>query len=256
VNAILAIARREVAAYFATPIGWICLCAFVFVTGLWFVIGLLQYLDYAAQMMFNPMQADQFNVNDAFVKPMFDFMGTIALFMTPALTMRLFAEDRRSRAMELLLTSPVSSLEIVLGKFLGAMGFAAVLAASTLHLPALLLWLGEPDPNMIAAGYVSFLLLLATYMAIGLLASSTTENQIVALVVAFSVNLFLYIVGWLVFSADDGALKTVVEAVAMPSHVDRLAKGLVHVEDLVYFLTFTGFCLFATTQRVEALRWR
>jgi ABC-2 type transport system permease protein len=187
---------------------------------------------------------------------LFDNMGVIALLLSPALTMRLFAEDRKNRSIELLLTSPISSFQIVLGKYLGAMGFAAVLAASTLHFPLLLSAYGDPDPYVVLANYAGFLLLLGTFFAVGMLASSLTDNQLVALVVAFGVNLLLWVVGWSVQSVDSGALKTFVEALAMTNHTQALGKGLLHVKDLAYFVTFIGFCLFATTQRVEALRWR
>ena len=255
-NAVLAIARRETSAYFASPVGWICLSGFVILTGFFFFVMLMMYGDYASQGMMNPGMADQINVNDLVVSPLFDNMAVIALLMSPALTMRLFAEDRKTRSLELLLTSPVSSLEIVLGKFLGAMGFAGVLTASTLHFPAILYWLGEPDTGIVVANYVSFVLLLATFFAVGMLASAMTDNQLVALVVAFGVNLLLWVVGWSVSSADPGLLKTVVEALSMVTHVETLGKGLIHIKDVVYFLSFIGFCLFATTQRVEALRWR
>jgi ABC-type transport system involved in multi-copper enzyme maturation permease subunit len=202
VNAVLAIARRELGAYFSNPIGWIALCAFAALAGFFFFFMLVAYADYAAQAF--GASADQLNVHDLIV----------------------------------------------------AMGFAAVLAASTLHFPLLLSWLGEPDMNVVLANYAGFLLLLGTFFAVGMLASSLTENQLVALVVAFGVNLLLWVVGWAVQGADDGALKSFVEALAMTNHTQQLGKGLVHIKDVAYFLTFIGFCLFATTQRVEALRWR
>jgi ABC-2 type transport system permease protein len=170
--------------------------------------------------------------------------------------MRLIAEDRRNRSIELLLTSPVRSTEIVLGKFLGALGFAGVLAAATLQYPAVLIWLGTPDPGILLCNYASFMLLLATFMATGLFASSLTENQVVALVISFGINLMIWVLGWAASGAGEGGLKTTIEYVSMLNHVEQLGKGLLHVQDMVYFLTFIGFFLFATTQRVEALRWR
>jgi ABC-2 type transport system permease protein len=254
-NAIWAIARRETSAYFTTPIGWICLCAFVVISGFFFFAMLLAYSDASAQAAFSPY-GDQLNVDEWIVQPLFGNMAVIALLMSPALTMRLFAEDRRQRTMELLLTSPISSLEIVLGKFLGALGFGLVLCLATLHFAAILYWLGSPDTGIYVANYVSFLLLLGTFFAVGLFASSLTENQIVALVVAFGFNLMIWVLGWVATSAGDGAIKSVIEGASMLNHMEQLGKGLLHVEDVVYFVTFIGFFLFATTQRVEALRWR
>jgi ABC-2 type transport system permease protein len=255
-KALFAIARREVGAYFTTPIGWIVLCAFMFLTGIDFVLGLASYADAAGQMVFDPSQADQINVNDYLVSPLFDFTCVIALFLTPALTMRLIAEDRRSRAIELLLTSPISSTSIVLGKFLGALGFAGILTLSMSHYAAILFSLGQPDTGIVACNYLSLFLLLATFMAVGLFASALTENQVIALVIGFGANLMLWVLGWAGSLAQEGAFKTFMNSVSMLNHVQQLGKGTLHIEDIVYFLSFIGFFLFATVQRVEALRWR
>ncbi|MDP2308370.1 MAG: ABC transporter permease subunit [Pseudomonadota bacterium] len=253
---IFAIGRRELSAYMTAPIGWIILCGFVLMFGFFFVVGLLQYDQAAADAVFNPYAADQINVNDMIVAPLFGNMLVIALLAAPALSMRLIAEDRRTRAIDLLLTSPVRSSEIVLGKFLGAIGFATVLVSTTFLYGAILMLLGEPDPGIMFANYVGFILLFGTFMATGLFASSLTENQVVALIVAFGLNLLLWIVGWTGGLMDEGALKSTVEYLSMLSHFEQLSKGVLRLQDIVYFLTFIGFFLFASTQRVEALRWR
>lgn len=253
---VFAIGRREVAAYLTTPIGWIILCGFVIWYGFFFLVMLVSYNQAAAEAVLSPYGADQLNVNDMIVSPLFGNMAVIALLASPALAMRLIAEDRKNRSIELLLTSPVRSWEIVLGKFLGAIGFSGVLALFTLLYAAILLWLGDPDPGVLATNYLSYFLLFGTFMASGLFFSSLTENQVVALVLAFGFNLLLWIVGWVSSLMGEGTAKTVIEYVSMLNHVEDLARGVVHVQDIVYFLTFIGFFLFATTQRVEALRWR
>lgn len=255
-TALLAIARREIGAFFSTPIGWIVLCAFLFLTGISFVIGLIGYSQATAQMVFDPSGADRINVNEYIVAPLFDFTCVVALFLTPALTMRLLAEDRRTRAIELLLTSPISSIQIVLGKFLGALGFAAVITLALSHYAAILFTLGTPDAGIVAFNYLSLFLLLAAFMAVGLFASSLTENQIVALTIGFGANLMLWVMGWAGSLAGEGAFKTVMDSMSMLNHVGELGKGVLRVEDIVYFVSFIGFFLFATVQRVEALRWR
>ncbi len=255
-RSILAIARREIGAYFGSPIGWICLCAFVSIAGFFFFVGLISYESASADAVFNPYAADQMNVNEYIVQPFFGNLTIIALLISPALSMRLIAEDRRNRSIELLLTSPITSVQIVAGKFLGALGFAAALMLGTLPYLGILYWLGEPDTGLVLANYGGFMLLFGTFMAVGLAASALTENQIVALVLSFSVCLILYLMGWMVQGASDGALKTVIEYVSMTHHFEEVSKGLLHTKDLVYFGTFIGLCLFAATQRVEALRWR
>lgn len=253
-NAIFAIARRETSAYFASPIGWISLCGFVLISGFFFVLMLVGYAMQAAQAYGG--QLDQMNLNDWIIQPLFGNLGVIALLVMPALTMRLFAEDRQQKSLELLLTSPISSIEIVLGKFLGALGFTGVMVASTLQFPMLLNWLGEPDVGVLITNYLGFVLLLAAYVAVGLFASSLTENQLIALIIAFAFNMLTWIVGWVGQIAGDGKLKSAVEYISMLHHVEELGKGVIHAGDIFYFLSFIAFFLFAATQRVEALRWR
>lgn len=253
---ILAIGRRELSAYLTAPIGWVILCAFVLLFSFFFVAGLLFYDQASADAVFNPYAADQLNVNDMIVSPLFGNMQVILLLAAPAISMRLIAEDRRSRAIDLLLTSPVQSYEIVLGKFLGAIGFATVIASTTFLYGAILVLLGEPDPGIMFSNFLGFLFLFGTLLAMGLFASSLTENQVVALMVAFALGLLFYILGWLGQSMDEGTLKTTVEYLSMVSHFEQLGRGVIRLQDIVYFLTFIGFFLFATTQRVEALRWR
>lgn len=253
---ILSIARRELQAFFASPIGWISLTAFTVISGFFFTAMLLGYAEASTQAVLNPMMGDGLNVNEWVIQPFFGNLAVIMMLLTPALTMRLIAEDRRQRAIELLLTSPISSTQIVLGKFMGVLGFVAVLMLFTLHIPALLYWKGDPDTGVFLANYLSFFLITATFMAIGLFASALTENQIVALTISFGLNLMMWVLSWATQGAGDGAIKTVIEYLSMLTHIDGLSKGLLHLKDFVYFFTFIGFFLFATTQRVEALRWR
>ncbi len=252
---VLAIARRELAAYFATPVGWIALCAFLIITGFFFASMIGFYNLQSAQMSFDPYGTGDMNVDEYLVAPFFANTGVILLFLCPALTMRLFAEDRRSRSLELLLTSPVSTLEIVLGKYLGAMAFCSVMLLATGHYTALLLWLGSPDVGVLVSSYVSVLLLCGSFVAVGMLTSAFTESQVVALVIGFGLLLMFWVLSWADASTSTGAGEWLAYA-SMLTHLEQLAKGLVHSRDLVYYLSFIAFFLFATHQRVDAYRWR
>lgn len=255
-TAILAIARRETSAYFSGPIGWIVLLAFTIMWGFFFVAMLVGYSDASAQSAFSPDMADQMNINEWIVQPMFGNMGVIALLISPVLTMRLIAEDRSRRSIELLLTSPITSWQIVIGKFLGSIGFVVVALLFTAHFPAILYWLGTPDTNILLCNYLGFALLMATFIADGLFFSSLTENQIVAAIAAFGFNLIIWVFSWSGQGMDDGTAKTVIEYISMLNHLEKLGKGTLHLQDAAYFTSFIGFFLFATVQRVEALRWR
>jgi ABC-2 type transport system permease protein len=252
-KAVAAIARREAEAYFAGPIGWICLVLFSLLSGIFFSIMIVGYAIQSAEM--GPGSGEA-NVTEMFVQGIFGNLSVVALLLMPALTMGLIAQDRRERSMELLLTSPISSLAIVVGKFLGGLAFAAVMVASTAYVPAILYWLGDPDSGVVIANYTGFLAMMGVFVAVGLFTSSLTDNQLVALAVAFTVNLTMWIVGWFAQIAPEGAIRATTEHLALLSHFEEMSKGVLHTRDAVYFVSVIVFFVFATTQRVEALRWR
>lgn len=253
-RSILAIARRELDAYFATPVGWLCLTGFVAVTGFFFALMVAGYAYQSTQNAMNPY-SEGFSINEYLLPDFFGNTSVILLLLCPALSMRLFAEDRKTRAYELLLSSPLSSTEIVLGKFLGALGFLAVMMASTLHYVAILYWLGSPDAGVLMSSYGALFLMSASFMAVGMFTSSFTTNQVVALVLSFGAVLGLWVLAWMDSFADQSFVK-VITYISMLSHQNDLSKGLLHLKDLVYFGTFIGIFLFATQQRVEAYRWQ
>ncbi len=252
----LSIARRETSALFNTPVGWVALTAFTFIGGFFFSYLIYAYFNVYQQSVGNPQEADQLSVNEFVIQNLFSNLGLIALFILPAVTMRLIAEDRRQKSIELLLTSPIGSFQIALGKFLGGMGFAMVMAGSTVPYMWFLYAFGDPDSGIVVANYVGFTLLCGTIIALGTFCSAMTENQIVAFMMTFAGGLLLWISGWFTQYMDDSALKTFVTSCSMLNHADSMGKGLLHSQDVIYFLTFIGFFLFATSQRVEALRWR
>ncbi len=254
-RAMLAISRRELDQYFATPMGWLCLCGFVLITGFFFALMATDYSMQASQAAFDPYMQGQINVNDWLVAPFFANTAVILLLLSPALSMRLFAEDKRQRSLELLLSSPVSSWQIVLGKYLGSLGFLVMLLAATMHYSLVLYWLGQPDPGILAANYLGTFLLAAAFLAVGMLASAFTENQVVALVLSFGGLLALWVLSWADSIAPSG-WGSVLADLSMLSHMEQLTKGLLHVEDIAYYIGFIGFFLFATWQRVEAWRWQ
>ena len=252
-KAILAIAKRETGAYFSGPIGWICLIGFAGLSGLFFSLALAGYASQAAEM---GGMNQQDNVTNDLLRGFLGNLTIVLLLMVPALSMGLIAADRKERSIELLLTSPVPSWQIVLGKYMGGMAFALVAVASTAYAPAVLYWMGDPDRGVFLAVYGAFTLFIAVFMAVGLFASSLTENQLIALVLGFCLNLGLWIIGWGAQIAGEGKLKQAFDQAALLSHFENLSSGVAHASDAVYFLSFIGFLLFATTQRVEALRWR
>ncbi|MBM4367937.1 MAG: ABC transporter permease subunit [Deltaproteobacteria bacterium] len=252
-SAILAIARRETAAYFSSPMGWVCLVLFSLLSGLFFTLMVVGYTIQSASM---GMMGGEENVTEMLLQGIFGNLSVIVVFIMPALTMGLVAADRREKSLELLLTSPISSTAIAVGKFLGGLAFASLMVATTAYVPASLYWLGEPDHGVMLCNYVGFVALLATFVAVGLFTSSLTDQPVIALVAGVAINLGLWILGWLGSLLGEGKAKAVVEQVSMLEHFENISKGVLHVTDAVYFVSIIVFFVFATTQRIEALRWR
>lgn len=247
---LFAIAGRELRSIFNTAVGWLVLAGFLAMTGVFWSSMVSFYVMQSADLLANPHAAVQMSLTDHLLAPFFGNLAVVLLMVTPALSMRLFSEEMKQRTLELLLTAPVSTWEIVGGKFLGAMGFVGAMLLGTLTAP-LTLWIwGTPDLGALAGGYLSLVLLSAAVMSMGLLFSALTQNQIVAVVLTFSAALAIWILSWV--SEDPTSL---VAQLSMANHLQDLATGALRVSDLAYFAGFIGFFLFATQQRVESTRW-
>lgn len=248
---VLHIALRETRALFTTPIGWLVLCGWLLITGIFWVASVGMYVAESQNVVFNPYGAALLNLHDHLVMPFYGNTTVVLVFVVPAISMRLFSEEFRQRTMPLLLTSPVSTLEIVLGKYLGALGFLATALLATVHYPLMLEYWADPDLGAIAGGYLALFSMGAALLAIGLLASSLTNNQIVALVVAFAASLGLYVGAWLADSPDHWLAQ-----LGLATHLEDMLRGAVKLSDLVYFAAIIVVALFATWQRLESFRWR
>lgn len=241
-NSMLTIFRREFASYFATPVAYVFLVIFLVMQGLFtFYIG--QF--YARE------QAD--------LVPFFTYQPWLYLFLMPAIAMRLWAEERKSGTLELLLTLPVPMGSVVAGKYLAAVAFAAVALALTAPVWITVNWLGTPDNGVILTGYIGSLLMAAAYLAIGSALSATTKNQVVAFILSVTVC-FLFLVsgmpmvldlfsGW----APDGIVLAVANF-SFLTHFNNLQKGVVSFADLFYFLAVIVFWLWVNRVIVESKR--
>lgn len=246
----LHIAWREVRALYATPIGWLVLCGWLLLSGLFWFTMVEGFVMQSRDLVYNPYGASQLTITDHLLGPFFDNCAVVLLMLTPAISMRLVSEEIKQRTLELLLTSPVSTLEIVVGKYLGALASVVILLLGTVHAPLALAQWGDPDPGVIAGGYAGLLLMSAATLAIGLLASATTANQIVALVLSFAASLSLLALSWLAEGPDSALAQASILA-----HLYDLFRGAVRLSDVAYFVALTAFALFATHQRLESFRW-
>lgn len=248
-----AIVDKEWRHYFGSPIAYITLFVWLALFGLFYTIALSVFVAASS----NPMSGGRLSLNDWVVGATLQSMAVVTLFVVPLLTMRLFAEEKRQGTIELLATAPLTSLQIILGKFFGALGLYALMLLLGL-LNVLPLWFvagSPPEWRPVATSTLALLLLGGTLIAVGGFLSSLTRNQIVAGALTFGVALAFWILSWL----DDPTAGTATKVLAylgLLGHTEDLMKGVVDLKHLVYYLTFTVFGLFLTHQSLEAQRWR
>lgn len=234
---IQAVAWKEIQVYFCSPMAYIVGLIFLALTGFFFVRDL----------------GDPFP--EASLGSFFQGATLILILLAPALTMRLLAEERKLGTVELLLTAPVRDWEVVAGKYLAALVFLVATAAMTGYYVLLLFLFADPDPGPIYAGYLGLLLYGASAMAIGLLTSALTVNQIVAAVVAMGILLVLYFADFAA-GAVTGLASTVIGEMSTKTHFDDFALGVIDTKHVVYFISLILIFLFLTVRALEARRWR
>jgi ABC-2 type transport system permease protein len=205
-----------------------------------------------SQMMGRSMPMD---VNDLVIRQLLSNLSVIGLFMIPMITMRLFAEEKRSGTIELLTTSPVRDIEVIIGKWLAALAlYAAVLAISALSVASLFLY-GRPDISPILTGYLGLLLQGGSLLAIGTFISTLTKNQIIAAFATFAVSLLLWFLD-AISAVESAPWAKVVAYLSVISHSESFAKGVIDTRDVIYYVSLTFLALFLTARSLESLRWR
>lgn len=250
----LTIFRKEIKSYFASPIAYLLMVVFALIFGYFFYVATAIFVSRGmeSQMMGRSMPMD---VNEWVIRPLLMNISVIGLFMIPMITMRLFAEEKRSGTIELLMTSPVRDGEIILGKWLAALAmFATVLAISAVNLGFLFLY-GKPDWRPIVIGYLGLLLQGGALLAIGSVISTMTENQIVAGGATFAACLLLWILDW-VSSYETAAWAKVLSYLSVVTHYEPFSKGVLDSKDVVFYLSVIFFGLFLTARSMESVRWR
>ena len=251
-NNVLAIARKELRSYFASPIAYILIGFFLLPFGVFFYLYLDNFVKQSMQMA---QYGGAINVNQGVIRYVLQNASVIILFIMPMITMRTYSEEKRSGTIELLLTSPVTDVEIILGKFFGALGVYAAMLAVTLLYMAILFVYGNPEWRPLVAGYLGLLLMGGTFIALGLFISSTTSNQIVAGVVTFVVFLLFWIIGWFADSAGP-VIGPITQWLSITEHFDDFSKGIIDTKHVLYYLSLITFGLFMTAKSVDTERWR
>jgi ABC-2 type transport system permease protein len=250
---VLAIADKELRSYFASPTAYVIIGFFALVFGIFFYLHLSFFVRQSEQMM--QFGGGAANINQQMIRGVLQNAAVIVLFVMPMVTMRTYAEEKRSGSIELLLTSPITDLQIILGKFFGALGLYVAMLLVTMLYIAILFVYGNPEWRPVAAGYLGLLLMGGCFISLGLLISSLTKNQIVAGVVTFIVFLTLWIVGWFGDSVGPTA-RTIVTTLSLTEHLDDFSRGVIDTKHVVYYATLMTFGLFLTAKSVDSERWR
>jgi len=253
---ILAIAQKELKSYFASPIAYIVIGLWALLYGYFFAAILHFFVQQSLQMNQFGMQGPQsMNVNQQLIRPLLQNVLILILFLMPMVTMRAYSEEKRSGTIELLLTSPITDFQIILGKFFGAMALYGVMLAVTLIHLALLFVYGTPEWKPILTAYIGLLLMGGCFISLGLLISSLTKNQVVAGFMTFAVFLVLWIVDW--FGESLGPTgQDILSRLSITQNLDDFTKGMIDTTHLAYYLSFIAFGLFLTAKSVDSERWR
>ena len=246
--------RKELRSYFVSPIAYLLLAMFAIIFGFffWNILGYFVFTGMESQMRgeMYPM-----NVNEQVIRPLLSNVGVIGLFFIPMITMRLFAEEKRSGTIELLVTSPIRDGEIILGKWLSALTlYGGLLLLTALNFVFLFKY-GNPDWKPLAIGYLGLLLQAGALLAIGMFISTLTKNQIIAGATTFGVCLLLWVLEW-AGGYETATWAKVLSYISVVTHIGTFSKGLLDTKDAVYYVTLTFLGIFFTARSLESLRWR
>ncbi len=250
------ICRKEMRSYFASPIAYLLLTMFAFVFG-WFFWNVLGYFVSMGMSAMERGQMFPMNVNEEVIRPLLSNVGVIGLFFIPLITMRLFAEEKRTGTIELLATSPISDLEVILGKWVAAMLlYGCMLLVTALNF-AFIFRYGHPDWKPLVIGYLGLYLQAGALLAVGTFISTLTKNQIIAGAVTFAVCLMLWILEWV----SGGGFETakwaqVLAYMSVITHYESFSKGMLSSKDAIFYVSLIFLGLFLTARSMESLRWR
>ena len=248
------ICRKELRSYFVSPIAYILLVMFAVIFGFffWNILHILVNMAMESQLEGEPFPV---NLNDHLVRPLLSNINVIGLFFIPMITMRLFAEEKRTGTIELLATSPIKDYEVIVGKWLAAvLMYAFMLLSSVLDMVFVFKY-GNPAWKPIAVGYLGLLLQAGGLLAIGTFISTLTRNQIIAGATTFGICVLLYVMGW-VGQYENATWAQVLSYMSVNSHFDSFARGVIDSKDAVFDATVIFLGLFFTARSMESMRWR
>jgi len=255
-NNVWSLVKKEVRAYFGSPIAYAMMFSFTLLVGYFFYSLVMWFNAQAMQMAQNPYYAQQVNINEMVFSPLFHNISIVLIFVVPLMTMRLLAEEKKTGTDELLYTSPLKVGEIILGKYFAGLILLAVLLGLTAVLSVFVFALGNPEIMPWLTGYLGLFLMGAAFIAIGLFYSSLTDNQIVAAVLTLMTLLLFLLLNWVSSLGSGAAWSRVVTYLSFSEHFEDLTRGIIDTKDIVYYLSVSFFGLFLAHSVLQSRRWR
>lgn len=248
------ICRRELSSYFASPIAWLLLTMYSLIFGYFFWNLVTYFLQNSMEMQMMGRNMPM-NINEQIIRPLLGNNAFLEILFVPLITMRLFAEEKRNGTIELLATSPVRDVEIIIGKWLAALLLYCWLLFFTGLNFLFLFRYGHPDVKSMLVAYLGVVLQAAALLAVGTFISTLTKNQIIAGACTFAACLMLWVFSW-VTSYNASTWATVLSYISVLPHSESFGRGVIEIKDFVYYLSVIFLGLFFTTRSLESLRWR
>jgi ABC-2 type transport system permease protein len=258
-RSLYAVYRKELGNYFVSPIAYVVVAVFLILSAFFFNRILQIYIEQSFQMEMQSMRfgmPPEMDVPSQVMRSFFGLLSSLILFITPVLTMGVFAEERKRGTMELLMTSPVTDLEIVVGKFLASLSLFAIMLLPTASYLVFMYFRSEPIPpwKLLVAGYAGIILLGGALLSLGSFISSLTENQIIAAVLTFAAFLILWVLDF--GGRGSGGWSDALQYLSIIRHYDDFTRGIVDTSSLIYYASFIVLFVFLTARSLDSMRWR
>ena len=256
---IVAIFERELKSYFVSPIAYVVIALFIALSGIFFYLMLSTFVQRCYEVDLYAQQWSQaapvMNLHEWITRPFFNNMTLFTLMILPLMTMKLFSEEKKNGTIELLLTSPLSSLQIILGKYFAVLFIYLIMLGLTFFYMLFLFAYGNPETGQILSGYLGMLLIGSSYLGLGLVFSTFTDNQIIAAVSTIVVILIFWSIGW-IGSYLNPDLGKILNHFSLIDNFDDFARGVIELKNIIFYLSFVFMTLFLSYVSIESARWR
>ncbi len=254
-----AIFEREIKSYFVSPIAYVVIALFIAIAGIFFYLILSSFVERCFQVDMYAQQWGQMsppmNLHEWVTRPFFGNVATVALMILPLMTMKLYAEEKKTGTIELLQTSPITTVQTLIGKYAASVALYLVILILTFVYMLFLFAYGKPELGQVFSNYLGIFLIGSSYLAVGLLFSTFTDNQIVAAVSTIAVILVFWAIGW-ISTFLNPELGKILSQFSLIEHLDDFEKGIIDLKNIIYYLSFIFMCLFLSYASIESARWR